>query len=208
MLKLARALLESGADPNVKIKNSQSHGPDGSPFEMAGATPLLLAAISADVKLMTLMEEFEADPKISGEGSITPLMAAARAACTGSCAFAGGNHASPEEIEVALHAVKAAVEMGVDINAKNKDGQTAMHMAAFTGADAVVQYLADQGADINVKDNYGETPWSMASGISPVLRYRGLYGTHESTAALLVKLGATTTSRDTMDPNAPPPPGQ
>ena len=105
-------------------------------------------------------------------------------------------------------AVKAAVNMGVDINAKNKEGQTAMHMAAFTGADAVVQYLAEQGADINVKDNYGETPWSMASGISPVLRYRGLYGTHESTAALLVKLGAKPTNRDTMDSDAPPPPGQ
>jgi len=208
LLKLARALLETGADPNAKIKKSQSLGPDGSPFEMAEATPLLLAAISADVKLMTLMEDFEADPRITGPGDITPLMAAARAACTGSCAFAGGNHASQEEIEIALNAVKAAVEMGIDINAKNSDGQTAMHMAAFTGADAVVQYLADKGADINVKDKYGETPWSMASGISPVLRYRGLYGTHESTAALLVKLGATTTSRDSMDPNAPPPPGQ
>lgn len=208
MLKLARALLESGADPNAKIKKSQSLGPDGSPFEMAGSTPLLLASISADVGLMNLMVEFEADPSMTGEGDITPLMAAARAACTGSCAFAGGNHAGAEEIQISLQAVKAAVEMGVDINARSSEGQTAMHMAAFTGADAVVQYLADQGADINVKDKYGETPWSMASGISPVLRYRGLYGTHESTAALLVKLGAVTTTRDTMDPNAPPPPGQ
>ncbi len=208
MLKLARALLEAGADPNARIRKNQRLGPDGSPFEMADATPLWLAAISADVNLMNLMEEFEADPKLNGDGEITPLMAAARSACTGSCAFAGGNEAGEEEIQISLHAVKAAVQMGVDINAKNKEGQTAMHMAAFTGADAVVQYLAEQGADINVKDNYGETPWSMASGISPVLRYRGLYGTHESTAALLVKLGATTTSRDTMDPNAPPPPGQ
>jgi ankyrin repeat protein len=208
MLKLARALLESGADPNARIKKSQRLGPDGSPFEMAAATPLWLAAISADVNLMNLMTEFEADPKLNGEGNITPLMAAARAACTGSCAFAGGNVARPEDVELSLQAVKTAVKMGVDINAKNKEGQTAMHMAAFTGADAVVQFLAEQGADINVKDNYGETPWSMASGISPVLRYRGLYGTHESTAALLVKLGAKTTSRDTMDSDAPPPPGQ
>lgn len=205
---LARALLEAGADPNAKIKKNQRLGPDGSPFEMAGATPLLLAAISADVNLMNLMVEFEADPAVYGEGNITPLMAAARAACTGSCAFAGGNHASADEIAISLQAVKAAVEMGVDINAKSSEGQTAMHMAAFTGADAVVQYLADQGADINAKDNYGETPWSMASGISPVLRYRGLYGTHESTAALLVELGAVTTTRDSMDPNAPSPPGQ
>jgi hypothetical protein len=83
-----------------------------------------------------------------------------------------------------------------------------MHMAAFTGADPVVCYLAENGAAINIADNYGETPWSMASGISPVLRYRGLYGQHESTAALLEQLGANSTSRDAMDPNAPPPPGQ
>ena len=97
---------------------------------------------------------------------------------------------------------------GIDVNAKNEEGQTAMHMAAFTGADPVVTHLVENGAEINVVDNFGETPWSMASGISPVLRYRGLYGYHQSTAALLEQLGADTTSRDAMDPNAPPPPGQ
>jgi ankyrin repeat protein len=208
MLNLARALLQAGADPNAQIIKNKRLGPDGSPFEMEGATPFLLAAISADSTLMQILEEFEADPGINGAGGITPLMAAARAACTGSCAFQGGNKANRADIELSLQAVRAAVEMGVDVNAKNTEGQTAMHMAAFTGADPVVQYLADQGADVNIKDNYGETPWSMASGISPVLRYRGLYGVHESTAALLIKLGATTSNRDTMDPNAPPPPGQ
>ncbi len=83
-----------------------------------------------------------------------------------------------------------------------------MHMAAFTGADPVVGLLAKYGAEVNVADHYGQTPWSMASGISPVLRYRGLYGNHVTTAALLETLGATRTSRDSMDPNAPPPPGQ
>ena len=208
MLKLARALLEAGADPNAQIRKNQRLGPDGSPFEMAGATPFLLAAVSADAVLMHLLEEFEADIALNGAGGITPLMAAARAACTGSCAFQGGNKANKADIEHSLKAVKAAVELGVDVNARSEEGQTAMHMAAFTGADVVVQYLADHGADVDVKDDYGETPWSMASGISPVLRYRGLYGTHDSTAALLVKLGAATTSREEMDEDAPPPPGQ
>jgi ankyrin repeat protein len=208
MQRLARALLEAGADPNVQIKKNQRLGPDGSPFEMEGATPFLLAAVSGDAALMHLLEEYEADVSINGAGGITPLMAAARAACTGSCAFLGGNRANLADIELSYQAVKAAVEMGVNINARSDEGQTAMHMAAFTGADMVVQYLADQGADVNVKDNYGETPWSMASGISPVLRYRGLYGTHASTAELLVRLGAVTTSRDAMDTDAPPPPGQ
>lgn len=208
MHQLARALLESGANPDAQITKSHRLGPDGSPFNMEGATPFLLAAVSADVELMQLLKVHGADQNIMAKGGTTSLMAAARAACTGVCAFKGGNEANAEDIELAYQAVKAVIEMGIDVNAKNEDGQTAMHMAAFTGADTVVRYLAENGADINVKDNYGETPWSMASGISPVLRYRGLYGYHQSTAALLEQLGAITTSRDAMDPNAPAPPGQ
>jgi len=48
----------------------------------------------------------------------------------------------------------------------------------------------------------------MASGISPVIRYQGLYGKHESTAELLLKLGAKVVGRDQMDDRSPPPPGQ
>ena len=54
----------------------------------------------------------------------------------------------------------------------------------------MVRYLAEQGARVNVVNNRGESPWSMASGISPELRHQGIYGRHESTAALLVELGA------------------
>jgi len=205
---LAKALLKSGADPDAQIRKSRRLGPDGSPFNMEGATPFLLASVSADVDLMQLFKAHGADQNIIAKGGTTSLMAAARAACTGDCAFKGGNQANDEDIARAFQAVKTVVEMGIDVNARNEDGQTAMHMAAFTGADPVVRYLADNGAEIDVVDNYGETPWSMASGISPVLRYRGLYGYHQSTAALLEQLGAKTTSRDVMDPNAPPPPGQ
>lgn len=209
LYKLARALLEAGADPNMQIKKSKRLGPDGSPFDMVGATPFLLSSVSADINMMELLKSYEADQGIVAKGGINSLMAAARAACTGACAFkGGGNQARDEDIELAYQAVKTVVEMGIDVDAKNEEGQTAMHMAAFTGNDRVVKYLVDKGADINVTDNYGETPWSMASGISPVIRYRGLYGYHESTAKLLEQLGATITSRDAMDSNAPPPPGQ
>lgn len=202
MPKLARALLDAGADPNAQINRQILLGPDGSPFNMPGSTPFMLAAISADTELMKMMKEHGADPHIIAAGGTTSLMAAARAACTGSCAFQGGNKANKEEIELSLQAVKLAAEMGVDVNAANEEGRTALHMAAFTGADPVVQYLVDHGANVNVSDKNGETPWSMASGISPGLRYRGLYGSHESTAALLVKLGAEIVSLEEMDPAA------
>ncbi len=94
------------------------------------------------------------------------------------------------------------MELRADINAANKDGQTAMHMAAFTGADGVVQLLADRGAAVDVQDTRGETPWSMAAGLSTVLRYRGQYGTHESTAALLRTLGATPITQQELEARA------
>jgi uncharacterized protein len=208
MRSLTKKLLEAGADPNAQIQRSHRLGPDGSAFEMTYATPLILSALSSDVELMHLLTEYEADTSLTAKGGVTPLIAAAQAACTGSCAFQGGNQSNSEKNRLALEAVQAAVNMGVDINARTEKGQTAMHMAAFIGADDIVQFLADQGADVNVSDNYGETPWSMASGISPVIRYQGLYGKHESTAELLLKLGAKVVSRDQMDDRSPPPPGQ
>ena len=190
-LPLATALLDSGANPNKQIKKSVLLGPDGAPFIMEGSTPFLLAAASADIPMMDLLLKFGADPGLVSVEKITPLIAAAQAACTGTCAYqGGGNVARKQDVEKALMAVKNLVEAGADVNQSDIRGRTAMHVAAFTGADPVVQYLADHGAEVNVKNIYNETPWSMASGMSPLLENTGLYGKHDSTAALLLKLGA------------------
>jgi ankyrin repeat protein len=191
MPELAAALLKRGANPNARITGNDTRGPDGTPFEMRGATPYFLAAVAGDAALMRLLGRSGADPTFGVEGGATPLMAAARSACTGSCEFRGANlEVDPAVAAAALEAVRVAIESGADVNAANEDGQTAMHMAAFTGADGVVQLLAERGAAIDLQDKRGETPWSMAAGLSTVLRYRGQYGTHESTAALLLALGA------------------
>jgi len=203
MPALAAALLMRGASPNARITANDTRGPDGVPFEMRGATPYFLAAVSGDAALMRLLGQHGADPTLGVEGGATPLMAAARSACTGSCEFRGANlEADPAATAAALEAVKTAVELGADVNAVNEDGQTAMHMAAFTGADGVVEALAARGAAVDVQDNRGETPWSMAAGLSTVLRYRGQYGTHETTAALLLKLGAKPITQEELEARA------
>ena len=109
---------------------------------------------------------------------------------------------------MAYLAVKSVVEAGVDVDSVDENGLTAMHMAAYTGADMVVKYLAEQSAKVDVRSKFGETPWSMASGISPVISFRGLYGDHQSTVNLLEQLGAKRTTREEMNPDAPAPPGQ
>jgi len=43
---------------------------------------------------------------------------------------------------------------------------------------------------------------SSASGLSSVIRYRGQYGTHESTAALLQKLGAKPITQEELEARA------
>jgi uncharacterized protein len=203
MADLAAALLVRGANPNARITANDTRGPDGTPFAMKGATAYFLAAVAGDASLMRLLGRSGVDPRLAAEGAATPLMAAARSACTGSCEFQGANlEVDPVAAAAALEAVKVAVELGADINAANEDGQTAMHMAAFTGADGVVQFLADHGASVDVQDARGETPWSMAAGLSTVLRYRGQYGAHESTAKLLQTLGARPVTQEELEARA------
>lgn len=188
---LVKALLAHGANPNARIAEANERGPDGTPTSMAVATPFFLAAITADTGLMRALGAGGADPLLANKDGVTPLMAAAISACFGTCSYQGGNRAEEEGEKKVLEAVKVVVELGADVNAADKNGLTAMHAAAFTGADAIVQFLADAGAKVNVKDKAGQTPWSMAEGISPLTRRRGLYGTHKSTLDLLLRLGAT-----------------
>ncbi len=202
MPKLAKLLLEKGANPNARIKDQDDRGPSDIQFNMRGATPFFLAAVSADAELMRLLVAKGADPNLTGGSDTTALMAAAGATCAGPCAFEGGNRKPDEQEERrGLEAVRVALEAGANIHAVNRDGQTALHFAAFTGVDSIVQFLANHGAKIDVKDKSGQTPWSMAAGISPVLRERGRYGDHQTTAALLLKLGAKPITQEELAPD-------
>ena len=50
------------------------------------------------------------------------------------------------------------IEHGVDLNPKDKDGQTPLHYAAFYGNLRIAQSLLINGADLNITDNYGNQP--------------------------------------------------
>lgn len=62
---------------------------------------------------------------------------------------------------------------GVDVNAKNEDGSTALHAAAFFGRAEAFRLLIDAGADPNIEDVRGNmpadvlhSPWSLTSMVA------------------------------------------
>ncbi len=58
--------------------------------------------------------------------------------------------------------VNKYLKAGVDINARNAQGQTAVHLAAVNGHDDLLGHLIALGAGINAQDNAGNTPLHLA----------------------------------------------
>jgi ankyrin repeat protein len=87
----------------------------------------------------------------------------------------------------AIEAVTVALALKNDINAARADGWTALHGAAYNGADAVVRLLAMNGATLDVVDKLGRTALSIAEGAKVK---DTIFVVHKSTADLLRSLGA------------------
>ena len=82
-----------------------------------------------------------------------------------------------------LEAVRLAHAQGIDVNAANAQGNTALHGAARGGHDSVVRYLVAQGARVDAVNGVGQTPLALAQ------RGRGRAPNY-STVELLRQLGA------------------
>ena len=179
-IRIITSLLAHGADVNGRISMEEPRW-SGARYRrhLAGATAFLLAAKSADVEVMRLLLAHGADPTIPTEENITPLMAAAGIAWA-------SNQDRASESQV-LEAVKLLVEeQGADVNTVSDLGETAMHAAAYRGANSVVQYLFDKGAKLDVVAKDGRTPLIVADGVE----YGNSFAAQPQTAVLLRKLGA------------------
>jgi ankyrin repeat protein len=164
-LNLIELLLDRGADPNVRTTEVPPIRRDFlrvtgslSWVDFTGQTPFLTAALAGDVAVMRLLLERGADPHIPTFGGTTPLMAAA-----------GVNwvvdQTSDEGPEALLEAVKLCFELGMDVNAVNSMGLTALHGAANRGSDDIIRFLVQQGARLDVKDAEGRTALTWAEGV-------------------------------------------
>ena len=184
-LRLVETLLGHGANPNARLtRGPRTYGFGGfRRIAMAGATPFLVAARSADLAIMHVLLAAGADPMLNADDGTTPLMAAA------GYAYAIGTDTHLEAD--ALAAATLAVELGADVAAANTVGETALHAAAYTGWDSIVLLLLDQGAYVDPKNVVAWTPLAIASGFFDLTTQTKTI--HETTMALLKKHGAAPT---------------
>ena len=172
--RIMHSLAEHGADPRFVHqpryhRGAQSLSPN--PLIEEGETTALMAAV--------------------GIGGRAPLYATDRLARIAEAAPVGGRRGpDPVELEaVALEAVRLTVELGVDVNAFNAMGDTALHAAAAKGFDTVIEFLVEKGADVNAYNNDGDNPLGVALAGSRRLGARGL-APRRSTVELLRAHGA------------------
>jgi ankyrin repeat protein len=157
-IELVKKLVAHGA--NVNARMTKRANLSNTRLNELGATPFLLAALTADAELMRTLAALGADPMIPTVDHSTPLMAAA-----GLATRSPGEDAGTES-EV-LEAVQVALDFGADVNAVDKNGETVMHAAAYKNLPKVVKFLAAKGARIelwNRTNKFGWTPLAIAVG--------------------------------------------
>ena len=196
-LELMRMLVARGADPNARTEptpirherwTDEGIFSAGRPYmdnsvNLGGATPYILAAQGADVEAMRELTALGADPRLATYANNTAVMMAA-----GVGHIEGSRRFRPEED--ALEAVELALAAGVDVNASNANGQTALHGAVYRAANRVIAHLVEAGARTDFEDELDRSALDLAeqgfNQIASVIR-------RDSAAALLRSLGAVAT---------------
>ena len=154
MPEVVGALLMAGADPNVRLEKRMPllsryiNQDNGLTPTTVGATPFWLAASYGDVEIMRLLIDSGADPMLTTDDNTTALMVAAGADYVeGQDKY--GRRSFPAYYETlqnrALESIKLCLELGLDINAVNDDGQAPLHGAVYTGGTLLVPYLVGRG---------------------------------------------------------------
>ena len=156
--RMVAALLAHGADPNSPLQTWTPTRRSSRDFnfapELVGATPFWLAARFAEPGVMRLLVKHGADPLFVHRANYADLSQTRRTHVTTSLMAAtgmGGGIAwaqppGSQRETLTLEAVKIAVELGVDVNAADTDGLTALDAATAFKYETVINFLVEKGA--------------------------------------------------------------
>jgi uncharacterized protein len=172
--KMVAVLLDHGANPNMPVRTWTPTRRDSKDYNfnpaLVGATPYWLAARFNEPGVMRLLAKHGADVRfvhhsyyaVDGRGEafehrtdvLTPLMAAV--GMGRGTAWVQPDRDAREALM--LETVKLVVESGVDLNAANTDGRTALDAAQALKYETVVKFLVDNGAKPGIKKDQASPP--------------------------------------------------
>ena len=158
-LEFVKRLVARGA--NVDARMTRRVNLTNTRFNEVGATPFLLAAVTADAEYMKMLAELGADTLATNNDHSTALMAAAGIGTRSPGEDAGTEEEVIEAMQLALDS-RASISMRSTITVKRRC--TAPRTRIFRSA---VKFLADKGAKIDIwnkRNEYGWTPLTIARG--------------------------------------------
>ncbi len=215
-MDVLRALLEAGAEPNIRLKTHLwywEYGLTKMGIDLTGATPFWRATFAQDLAAMKLLVAHGADPNIptswpavgmrerrqpdgrQQEDSALPYIPEGAPNAHPIHIAAGGGYLglgafsirnAPDQF---LPAVKYLVEEhGADVNLSDSWGYRPLHYAASRGDNDLIRYLVSQGSDVTAITRLGQSTADMARGGRAGFFKRVGY---PETVELLIGLGAS-----------------
>lgn len=195
-LESVQALLEAGADPNLRGSWEDNYSLPIA-FRSVCSTEIILALIAAGADVNAVSSQY-AHPLFNalwldyGAEVVEALLAAGADPHVDSFNETPLMHAvgSPQKDQVTI--IKILLAEGVNINARDNYGQTALHWAASSSEDPeVLHLLIEAGAHLDVRSIHGETPLMYATR-----------NVHPEMVGILLEAGADGSLKDLDDKSA------
>jgi ankyrin repeat protein len=182
-----------------------------------GRTALMVASDEGRTEIVELLISAGADVNAKDMNGDTALMYAANSPgymTQGSCKgiWVGWIDYHDQAVWISRYNIQIArilIAAGADVNARDKNGNTALMIATSRGHVDIVEILIDAGADVNAKDECGNTALMIAVNIpdystdeehTEQLVYRGsswlIYRYRKKIVKILIEAGADVNAKD------------
>ena len=177
--EIAMVLIENSAEVNKS--------------DLYGVTPLFSAILNNNILIVEMLINNGANVNKASSSGFCPLHVAALNGCATLVQILINNravaHSKSKDGNTPLHtaaynlyvrdslnpcidgysnSIKQLIKAGCAVDAINRNGATALHIAAMFGNTKIVNVLIEQGADINILDKANNTPlhYAVCTGIS------------------------------------------